>query len=102
MLNQSEFPKTPESGQKRSENSALDPSHFCPNCSQRLLDHRCKLELSAMRLLPELLRFLLIIFTRRVGWATPCVQRSSFALIVIFAFRTFETGHPAFAFSAAF
>lgn len=29
-------------------------------------------------------------------------QRSSLALMVIFAFSTFDTGHPAFALSAAF
>src|ERR1700686_5799725 len=53
-------------------------------------------EVSAMRIFPQLLRLLLIRPQSSVD------QRSSFALIVIFALSTFETGHPAFASAAAF
>jgi len=57
-------------------------------------------EVPAMRLLSELFRLLLIVVEARAP-AAPCYL-SSLALIVICAFRTFETGHPALAFSAAF
>ena len=36
---------------------AADPARFCPNCSAELMENHCKLRLSAMRILFELLGF---------------------------------------------
>jgi len=60
-------------------------------------------EMPPMWLFPQLLGFLLIsVLIHKDQGNVPCAQRSSLALIVIFAFSTFETGHPAFASAAAF
>jgi hypothetical protein len=87
--------------------SGADSRTSCPSGSLPLLPKlfsptrrsSVQAEMSAMRVLLKLLRFLLVIVEVR---ASPPRYLSSFALIVICALSTFDTGHPALAFSAAF
>jgi len=44
MLDRTNVPKNGEAEEKVAHTCAPDPSHFCPNCSVRLVDHRCKLK----------------------------------------------------------